>query len=85
MALISDGNFEIGAHVVANLCSLISLRHLRDVTNRMFFSPKRPTFLHACATCSEIPSDITTKPFLEYLLPIESALYEKMKEHDTLL
>ena len=33
----------------------------RAVTNRIvFFSPKRPVFLDACATWSELPSNIST-------------------------
>ena len=41
----------LGEHVRSNLCYLIYLRHL--------IKPKRPFFLHACATCSELPSDIS--------------------------
>ena len=60
MVLIIDGNAEIGAQVGSNLCYLICLKHLiisRAVTNRIF-SPKRTIFLHACPTCSELPSYI---------------------------
>ena len=42
------GNSEIGAHVRTNICYLICQRHLirsRAVTNRIFFSSKRPIFL----------------------------------------
>ena len=47
-------------HVRSNLCYLIWLRHLlRTVTNRIF-SPNKLIFLHACATCSELPSNIST-------------------------
>ena len=38
-----------GAHVRSNFCYKLDL-----------FVPKRPNFLHACATCSEIPSHIST-------------------------
>ena len=60
--LILDGNLEIGAHVRSYLCYLSGLRHLfrwKAVNNR-FFSPKTLIFLHACATCSELPSSIIT-------------------------
>ena len=46
---------------VRNLCYLICLRHLirsRAVTTKKF-SLKRPIFLNACATCSELPSNIS--------------------------
>ena len=55
-----DGKLDIGAHVWSDLGYLICSRHLirsRAVTNRNFFSPERPIFLYACATCSEL-SDI---------------------------
>ena len=61
MVLILDGNSEIDAHVRSNLCYVISSGHsnrYRSVTNLMFY-PKRPVFFHACATCSEIPSNIS--------------------------
>ena len=43
-----------------NLCALICLRHLfrsRAVTNQIFL-PKKNVFLHACATCSGLPSNL---------------------------
>ena len=62
--LILDGNLETVADVKSNLCYLICLRHLigsSAVLNRgFFFSEKKTIFLHACATCSEIPSNIVT-------------------------
>ena len=54
--------WKLDAHVRSNLCYLICLRHLlrsRAVMNRIF-SPKRPMFVHACATSSELPSNIST-------------------------
>ena len=57
MVLILDGISEMGAHVRSNLCYFICLRHeirSRAVTNLSYFSPKRPIFLHACATCFEL-------------------------------
>ena len=47
MVLILNFNSVIGAHVRSNLYHFICLRHLirsRAVTNRIFFSPKRPFF-----------------------------------------
>ena len=61
--LILDGNSEIGLHVILSQCYLICLRHLiglKAATNRIFFPLKRPIFLPACATCSELPSNIST-------------------------
>ena len=55
---ILDGTSEIGAHVRSNLCYLIGLRHLissRNVTIPILFGL---IFLHACATCSELPFNI---------------------------
>ena len=66
MVLILDGNSEIVAHVRSKHCYLICLRHLirsRTVTNRIVFSPKRRIFLHACATCSELPSTLSPMPY----------------------
>ena len=62
MVLILDSISEIGAHAMSNVCYFICLRHLitsRAVTNRIF-SPKRPIFLRGCATCSELPSNISS-------------------------
>ena len=53
MVVTIDGTKEICAYLRSNLCYLNSLRHLirsREVTY--------PVFLHACATCSELPSNI---------------------------
>ena len=64
MVLILDGNSEIDAQVKRNLFYLIDLRHsisLSMVTSRViFFYPGRPIFRHACATCAELPSNIST-------------------------
>ena len=60
MVLISDVNSEIGVQVGSNLCYLVCVRNLitsRADTNR-FFSSKRPISPTACATCSELPSNI---------------------------
>ena len=61
--LYYHSNLEIGAHVESNPCYLICLRHLiwsRAVSNRIFFSPQRPIYLLACATYSELPSNVST-------------------------
>ena len=55
MVLMYNGNPEIVAYVRSNLKFMICLR--RD---SYFFSLKRLIFLHACATCSELPFDIST-------------------------
>ena len=64
MAFILDSTWEIVALVRSNLYYSIVVRPLilsRAVTDRIvFFSLKRPVFLHACATCSELPSNIST-------------------------
>ena len=59
MLFILEGNADIGAHEGSNQCYLICLINLiksRAVTNCI--SPKRAILLHACATCSELPSSI---------------------------
>ena len=43
----------------ADKITLPNLIISRAVTKHIFFSPKRPIFLHACATCSELPSNIS--------------------------
>ena len=50
-----DSNSEKVVHVGSNLSYLICLRH-------QIFSPKRPIFLHACTTCSGLPSNISSVP-----------------------
>ena len=55
----------IMAYVLKKTCFLIFLRHLtgpKAVTNRYLSSPKRPYVLHACATCSKLPANISTMP-----------------------
>ena len=63
MVFILHGSSEIGAQVRSSFCYLICSRHLirpRAVINPYFFSSNRSIFLQACATCSEIPSEIST-------------------------
>ena len=53
---------QLGSCIRSNLCYLICYGHLirsRAVTNRISFQ-KRPIFVHAFATCSELPSNQST-------------------------
>ena len=86
MALVVDGNSEIGAHIRCTLFYLISFMHLvgskavtfMAVTDR-FYSPNRPSFLHACATCSELPSNtmcMNRIEHLQYVHLIQELLYK---------
>ena len=62
MVLILDGNSEKGLHFRSNFCYLICFRHMirsRAIKSLIFFQ-KRLTFLHTCATCSKLPSEIST-------------------------
>ena len=65
IVLVLDGNSEIGLHVTNNLYYLSCLRHLirsRAVTYRNCENQKRqrPIFLYACATCYELPPNLST-------------------------
>ena len=65
MIIILYGNSLRGAHVRWNLYYSTWLRHLirpKAVPTRIFLSEKT-YFLHACATCSELPSYISIMPF----------------------
>ena len=53
-----EGNLGIGAHGRSNLCNLICLKHL--IWSNVFFLHKSSIFRHACASCSELPSNINT-------------------------
>ena len=53
MVFILDGNSEIGAYGRSNLCYLTFQRHSIKSRAVIFFYPKRPIFIHACATWSE--------------------------------
>ena len=50
MVIILDGDSEIYAHVY------IDGSHKSD-----FFIRKKPNVLHACSTCFELPSNISTR------------------------
>ena len=64
MVLVLDVKMsEISAHTVAVSLNLICIRQLiraRAVQNRIFFPIKKTIFLNACATCFELPSNIST-------------------------
>ena len=61
MVLILDCISEIGVHVRSNLCYLTCLRHQIESSRKSdFSSPKRPTFLLACATFFQVPSNTST-------------------------
>ena len=71
VVLIFDGYSEIGVHVRSNHCYSIFLMRLirkRAIKVMFFFSPKRPVFLHACATCSKLPPYIYISLFSCHLL-----------------
>ena len=58
MVLILDGNSKIGAHVRGQSLLFDLSKHLirsRSVRN------KKKYILHACAACSELPSNTSTK------------------------
>ena len=62
MVLKLDVNSVRAATERSDLCYLIFLRHLIRSRTCMqsqiiFFSPIRPTFLHAFTSCSELPSN----------------------------
>ena len=78
MVLILDGNTKMGVSARSNLCYLICVRHLNR--SRENFSPKRPVFLHACGTYSELPSNISTTP-----RPQTSSLETKASKPNMLL
>ena len=66
LVLILNGNSEIGAHVKSNLCHLNCLMHLnrsKAVTTRIFSLCQK---LHVCATCSKLPSNISTMARLDH-------------------
>ena len=52
-------NSEIGAHVRRNFIRPVQgICWIELCQKNGFFSPKRPSFLHVCATCPELPSNI---------------------------
>ena len=64
MVLILDGNSKIGAHVITLLFGLFkAFDYIGSSRESDFFSPTRPIFLHACATYSKLPSNISTMSY----------------------
>ena len=59
MVLLLDGNSEIGAHLRSDIVNSMHLIRSRAVANLKFI-PEKPFFLHTCAICFELPSDIST-------------------------
>ena len=59
LVLILYANSEIGAHIRVNLYWLICLTLNWKQLQIVCFSPERPIFLHACAICSELPSNFS--------------------------
>ena len=83
MALMLDGNSEIVANVRNNISFAICLRHSirsKAVTNCVFFSLRRPIFLHACATGSELPSMIST-----FLVLVDTFKTDSLGSHNLML
>ena len=62
MVLLIDGNSYVGAHVMRYIWYFTGLRHLIEGSHKLdfFLTPKRPIFLHACATFSDLPPNIGT-------------------------
>ena len=62
IVLILDGNSEIGAHEELSLLSdlLKAFDKIESSHKSHIFYPKGPIFLHACATCSQLPSNLST-------------------------
>ena len=61
MILLLDSNSEIGAHVWSEIGNLICLRYLsrsKAVVN-LKCTLRNTCFLHTCATCSELPSNLS--------------------------
>ena len=89
MVLILDGDSEIGINVRNNHRLFICLRHLissRAIISRIFSSsPKRPIFHLACATCSAIPSNISTFATMALQSSWQGPLNEHIKWMNLLL
>ena len=55
----------MGAHVLFDLYKAID--DIESTHKSYLFLPERPIFLHACAICSELPSNISTLIFFMHL------------------
>ena len=65
MVLVLDGSTEIGAHVKSHCLLIDGIKE--------FEMKSRPTLLHACPTCSDLPSDISTMNKIQYETYFQSA------------
>ena len=89
MVLIKDGNTEIGAR--NNPFYVVCLRHFissRAVTNRIFFSPKRPIYIYMFATSFELPSDISgmyQTPWINNKVTLNSSFNMHMNFRDSIV
>ena len=63
--VVLDGDSEIDAHINSKLANMICLRHW-FMSLIIFFLQKRPVSLHACTTCSELPSTMDNANLLTY-------------------
>ena len=62
LVLILDGNSEKGGQVKSLIFDMIkAFDSIENYQNRIYFLPKRSIFFDACATCSELPSNESTK------------------------
>ena len=57
MVYILYGNLR---HAQSKLYYLVSVRHTHQIESSYKFAPKRPIFLLACATSSDLPSNVGT-------------------------
>ena len=59
--IISDGTSSRHVGIQSLLFDLLkAFDQIESIHKSDLFYPKIPTFLHACATCSELPSNIST-------------------------
>ena len=88
MVLILYGNSEIDANVRRNLCYLICLRHLIRTsagTKRIFTLKRTLIFYHACATCSKLPSNLSTMLTVRFLYFVTAAWHSYyLRQSETL-
>ena len=74
MALKLIGNSEVGAHIRSNLWYLICLRHWIESSHISYFifNSEKTFLLHACATCSELPYNISNMKYSKNFTSIYS-------------
>ena len=78
IVLILDSNSEISAHVRTNRKYLTLLRHsiISTAAKNAVFYRKIPSFLHTCATCSELFSDISRMPECFQIVVPKEPIYD---------